>query len=147
MIHLLDTDTLIDLVRGLKTSARRRARQRALELVQHCQRAQKDGHSVGVSAITVCELEFGAHKSGRYEEESRATQKILTPFDIYDYMHTSCSSHYGRIRHALQAAACSIGSMDLLIASHALGLDAVLVTSNLQHFSRVPDLRLSDWRT
>ena len=33
MIYLLDTDTLIYMVRGLKAAARRRVRERALHLV------------------------------------------------------------------------------------------------------------------
>jgi tRNA(fMet)-specific endonuclease VapC len=35
--------------------------------------------------------------------------------------------------------------MDLLIASHALFLDAVLVTNNKKEFERVPDLRIENW--
>lgn len=146
MIYLLDTDALIDLIRGLKASSRQKARERALAVLQHCQQSQKEGHLVGVSAITTSELEFGAQRSGRYPEESRAIQKILAPFEIYDYIALECSPHYGRIRHLLEKDTCPIGSMDLLIASHALGLNATLVTSNLRHFSRVPDLRLKDWR-
>jgi tRNA(fMet)-specific endonuclease VapC len=35
--------------------------------------------------------------------------------------------------------------MDLLIASHALCLDAVLVTENTREFKRVPDLKIENW--
>jgi predicted nucleic acid-binding protein len=62
MIYLLDTDTLIYMVRGLKASACRQVRERAADLVARCRRAQKEGHVAGVSAITVSELEFGARK-------------------------------------------------------------------------------------
>lgn len=35
--------------------------------------------------------------------------------------------------------------MDLLIATHALFLDAVLVTNNAREFERVPDLKIENW--
>jgi tRNA(fMet)-specific endonuclease VapC len=38
-----------------------------------------------------------------------------------------------------------IGGMDLLIAAHALSLDATMVTNNLGHFKRVPGLKVTDW--
>lgn len=38
-----------------------------------------------------------------------------------------------------------IGNNDLLIASHARSIDAVLVTNNTKEFSRVPDLTLEGW--
>jgi tRNA(fMet)-specific endonuclease VapC len=38
-----------------------------------------------------------------------------------------------------------IGAMDLLIASHALFLDSVLVTNNTREFERVPDLKIENW--
>ena len=35
--------------------------------------------------------------------------------------------------------------MDLLIAVHALFLDAVLVTNNTREFERVPGLKVENW--
>lgn len=142
MIYFLDTDTLIYVVRGLKASARRRAGR----LVERCRQAQKEGHVVGVSAVTVSELEFGARKSDRYEGEVAAVAKVLAPFDLYDYGAVSCAPHYGEVRQAPELAARPIGAMDLLIAAHARSLDATVVTNNLAHFRRVPGLKVTDWR-
>jgi tRNA(fMet)-specific endonuclease VapC len=146
MIYLLDTDTLIYMVHGLKAAARRQVRERARGLVERCRQAQSEGHAVGVSAMTVSELEFGARKSGRYEQESAAVAKILAPFETYDYDAVSCAPHYGHVQYELEQAGQTIGAMDLLIAAHALGLDATLVTNNLAHFRRVPGLKVTDWR-
>jgi tRNA(fMet)-specific endonuclease VapC len=146
MIYLIDTDTLIYMIRGLKAAARRRAGERARGLVERCRQAQNEGHAVGISAITVSELEFGARKSDRYEEESAAVAKVLAPFETYDYDAVSCAPHYGRIRYELEQTGQTIGAMDLLIAAHALGLNATLVTNNLAHFRRVPGLSVTDWR-
>jgi tRNA(fMet)-specific endonuclease VapC len=146
MIFILDTDTLIYMIRGLRPAARRKQRERARELAERCRDAQKEGHAVGVSAITVSELEFGARKSGRYEDEIAAIAKILAPFEVYDYDAVNCPYHYGHIRYELEQTGQSIGAMDLLIAAHALVLDATLVTNNLDHFRRVPGLKVTDCR-
>jgi tRNA(fMet)-specific endonuclease VapC len=145
LIYLLDTDTLIFMIRGLKSSRRPTQRKQAHELVDRCQRQQAAGDSIGLSAMTISELEFGDQYSDRYEEDVVVVRKLLTPFEIYDYDSVSCPLQYGRIRHQLEAKGVTIGSMDLLIAAHALALDATLVTNNLQHFSRIVGLKMANW--
>lgn len=144
MIYLLDTDTLIFLIRGLK-SRRTAARNRALKVVEQCRQSQVTGHSVAISAVSISELEFGARKSEYYEEEIAAVHKVLMPFDLYDYDSVVCPQHYGCLRHELETKGLTIGSMDLLIAAHALSLDATLVSNNTAHFSRVLGLKLISW--
>jgi len=146
MIYLFDTDLLIVMIRGLKASTSRAAdRQRAEGLMARCRKAQADGHSVGLSAVTVSELDFGARRSGKYEDEMAAVSKVLTPFDLYDYDALSCPQRYGQIRYELETRGQTIGSMDLLIAAHALALDATVVTNNDAHFSRVKGLKVVNW--
>jgi tRNA(fMet)-specific endonuclease VapC len=52
---------------------------------------------------------------------------------------------YGDLRATLTREGQLIGSMDLLIAAHAVALDATLVTSNTKEFSRVPGLKIENW--
>src|SRR2546426_202504 len=134
MLFVLDTDIVIFMLRGLKAPARQRTRrEKALALVERCRKAQNEGDTVGLSAVTVSELEFGARKSSNYDDEIAAVQKVLMPFEVFDYDATTCPPHYGRIRHELEQAGEAIGAMDLLIAAHALALSATLVTNNLAH--------------
>lgn len=146
MLFMLDTDTVIFMVRGLKASPRQRTRrEKARALVERCRQAQDQGDIVGLSAITVSELEYGARKSGNYENETAAVQKVLIPFEVLDYDGTICPMHYGRIRHELEQAGQTVGAMDLLIAAHALALSATLVTSNVAHFECVSGLLVTRW--
>jgi len=145
VIYLLDTDTLIFMVRGLKPSRRAAQRQRAEELVEKCRHIQEQGHAVALSAITGSELEFGARNSADYEAEMTAVRKVLMPFEVYDYDSVACPQHYGRIRYELETKGKDIGSMDLLIAAHALALNATLVSNNSGHFSRVTGLKTTNW--
>jgi tRNA(fMet)-specific endonuclease VapC len=114
-------------------------------LVAQCRQYQTKGDVVGLSAITVSELEFGAYNSGDYDTEILAVRKIFTPFEVFPYDGVSCAAHYGRIRHELQQAGHAIGAMDLLIAAHALALGAMLVTNNLAHFQRISGLAVTRW--
>lgn len=52
---------------------------------------------------------------------------------------------YGRVREQLEAKGTPIGSMDMLIAAHALSLGVRLVSNNLREFRRIPGLRLENW--
>ncbi len=146
MLYILDTDMVIFMLRGLKAPPRQRARRdKALDLVARCREAQAKGDAVGLSAITVSELEFGAYNSGNYDTEIVAVRKILTPFEVFDYEGASCPAHYGRIRRDLEQAGEAIGAMDLLIAAHARSLAATPVTNNLAHFQRIAGVSVTRW--
>lgn len=152
MIFLLDTDTLVFMARGLKLAAPKNERQQerfrlAGKIVAQCRRQQALGNEIGLSAITVAELEYGAHHSGDYEKEIAAVRKVLMPFVGYEFDATACAESYGRVRHALETGGKTIGAMDLLIAGHALALSATLVTNDTAHFSRVPGLKCANWTT
>ena len=54
-------------------------------------------------------------------------------------------AEYGRIRAHLRKNGSMIGNMDLLIAAHALSLDATLITNNTHEFERIPNLNLENW--
>jgi tRNA(fMet)-specific endonuclease VapC len=146
VLDVLDTDMVIFMLRGLKAPRRQRARRdKALALLARCREAQAAGDVVGLSAITVSELEFGAYNSGDYDTEIAAVRKILTPFEVFDYDGATCPAHYGRIRHELEQAGQAIGAMDLLIAAHVLALGGTLVTNNLAHFQRISGLSVTRW--
>jgi tRNA(fMet)-specific endonuclease VapC len=100
---------------------------------------------VGLSAVTVSELEFRAHNSGDYDTEIRSIRKILAPFELFDYDAAKCPAHYGNIRHELEQAGQAIGAMDLLIDTHAIALGATLVTNNLAYFQWISGLSATVW--
>jgi tRNA(fMet)-specific endonuclease VapC len=150
MIFLLDTDTFILLLRGSALRSPRTAREQ--EVADSAKRIRErvckeagDGRQIGLSAISLAELEYGLHAGGRYTEKSPAMQRVLLPFEKFSFEPVHCIHHYGRIRAALEQAGTTIGPLDLLIAAHALALNATLVSHNTREFGRVPDLSLEDW--
>jgi len=70
--------------------------------------------------------------------------KFLLPLEIAPY-EEKAAERYGKIRAVLEKVGTPIGSLDCLIAAHAVALGVVLVTNNTNEFQRVPSLRLEDW--
>jgi tRNA(fMet)-specific endonuclease VapC len=99
---------------------------------------------VGISSITYAELRFGVENSNRVDDNMEPLERFLLPLEIVPF-DAKASRHYGRVRTDLKRAGCPIGSNDLLIAAHALSLDATLVTNNIREFARVVDLRVEQW--
>jgi tRNA(fMet)-specific endonuclease VapC len=99
---------------------------------------------VGVSSITLSELEYGAAKSTRPEQNKLALLQFLAPLEILAY-DDMAAQEYGRVRAYLEKRGTPIGSMDMLIAAHALSLNCTLVTNNESEFRRVPALKMENW--
>ncbi len=150
MIRLLDTDIFILLLRGTAISRPRSAPERrvaasARRIRKRCREEAGEGRSVGLSAISLAELEYGLHACGRSDGKRPDLQRVLLPFDQFAFDPVDCVHHYGKVRAALEKAGKPIGPLDMLIAAHALALDAVLVTHNTREFRRVPGLTVEDW--
>lgn len=150
MLYLLDTDTLIFLLRGLKIRSPKNKNQterkaQARRIYDRCRQCGQTGDQLGVSAITLSELEYGAQRSQNSHREERAFKKILTPFSVLPYDFERCPRHYGEVRWALEKLGGIIGAMDLLIAAHALAVNATLISNNTKHFGRVPKLKCENW--
>lgn len=99
---------------------------------------------IGISAITVAELEFGVQKSQFPVRNQQALVQFLLPLTIADF-DRSAGLVYGDLRATLEKQGTPIGSLDTLIAAHALSLQVTLITNNLKEFSRVPNLQLDNW--
>jgi len=98
---------------------------------------------IGVSSIVAAELAYGVAKSGS-ERNQQALQMFLAPLEVLPFDEAALWT-YGQLRAQLEKQGTPIGSMDTLIAAHALSHDAVLVTNNQREFERVPGLRLDNW--
>ena len=131
MSYLLDTDTCVAIIRKRPARVLQRLKQ------------QPPG-TVGVSAITVGELSTGAAKSIQPERNAEALVQFLLPLEIHTFDYGAAQA-YGSLRVALERQGAPIGSMDVLIAAHAVSLDLAVVTHNTRHFAKVPGLRLEDW--
>jgi tRNA(fMet)-specific endonuclease VapC len=99
---------------------------------------------LGISSITIAELEYGVYKSQRQEQNRIALSQFLIPLEIIPFDERATQT-YGRIRAELERQGIVIGSMDMLIASQAMSLGLTLVTNNVRELSRIPELVLENW--
>lgn len=96
-----------------------------------------------ISSITASELAFGVEKSGS-QRNKQALNKFLAPLEVLSYDEQAIW-YYAQLRHQLQSTGQPIGSLDMLIAAHALALKATLVTNNIKEFQRVKGLIVENW--
>ncbi len=77
-------------------------------------------------------------------EEFEKGIHLLKTLKILDYDFDSMLRTL-RVRSALRAHGKEIGDIDEKIAGICLKNDATLVTRNLEHFSRIPNLKVKKW--
>ena len=99
---------------------------------------------IGISSITLSELRYGVAKSTHQEKNTKALDEFITPLEVVSF-DEEAAHIYGDIRAALEKAGTPIGSMDMLIAAHAVSLGIPLVTNNTREFVRIPTLNSIDW--
>jgi tRNA(fMet)-specific endonuclease VapC len=131
MKYLLDTNICIALIR-----------QRPAALIRRLTAIEPG--EVGISSITLAELIYGAAVSAQPEQNRVALEQFLLPLELVDFGESAAFA-YGQIRAGLERDGKVIGSMDMLIAAHALSLNTILVTNNTKEFGRVPGMLLEDW--
>jgi len=131
MKFMLDTNTCIALVKR--------------EPLQVWQRFEAlSAGDVGISWVTMTELEFGVAKSQHQEKNQAALDEFVLPLETAP-MDIDTARCYGQVRARLQAQGTPIGPMDLMIGVHALTLGVTSVTNNVGAFSRIEGLAIVDW--
>ena len=99
---------------------------------------------IGISSITLSEFEYGVEKSSKQAQNQVALAQFVAPMEILSY-GDEAALQYGRLRAFLEKQGTPIGSLDMLIAAHALSINSILVTNNEKEFGRVPDLKIDNW--
>ncbi len=131
MKYLLDTNTCIYIIK-----------KKPVEVLERFQSLPLG--DVGISTITLSELQYGVAKSTQPEKNQQALQQFLIPLEIVEFDYEA-SVVYGELRVHLEKTGQPIGALDMLIAAHAKSLDITIVTNNEREFRRVPNLKVENW--
>lgn len=127
MPYLLDADWIIQSARGEQIAAR------TLRRISPRQ--------ISVSWITVAEIYEGAYDSVNPDARIRFFRGFLSPFRFL-HLNDAIARHFGELRALLRRRGEMISEFDVMIAATALHYDLTVLTFNVRHFQRIPDLKL-----
>jgi tRNA(fMet)-specific endonuclease VapC len=99
--------------------------------------------SLCISAITEGELLFGICKRPEATRLGRAVREFLRRVTVLPW-DSSVTELYGTVRADLESKGRIVSPLDLLIATHAWAVSAVLVSSD-KVFGQIEGLTLEDW--
>jgi|CXWL01.1.fsa_nt_gi tRNA(fMet)-specific endonuclease VapC len=97
-----------------------------------------------VSIITVAELLYGINRSPNNKINIAVVDKFLSRLKVLDW-DRDAANEYASLRVALEKKGKPSGNLDMMIAAHALSVNAILVSNNLQHFAHIPKLKTENW--
>ena len=101
---------------------------------------------VSVSVITRAELYYGAFNSNYVQNNLERAQLFLRQFPVLP-LSDDILRQFGALKTTLRKSGQLLPDFDLLIASTALAEDKILVTNNIRHYQRIPNLKLENWVT
>lgn len=128
----LDTDFLISLLRG-DADAQSRAEKMDVEDVNKT-----------TTPINAFELFLGAYLSERRDVNLVAVRELLSNLELLEFDLRSCETA-GSIAAELGRRGEPIGIRDSMVAGVASRFEEALLTRNVEHFSRVKELRIEKW--
>ena len=105
---------------------------------------QFDPGEIGISTITVSELQYGVAKSTHRKKNQLRLDEFLAPLEILSYNEIAART-YDDIRIQLEKYGKPIGPLDLLIAAHALSQNLTIVTNNVKEFKQIKNLKIENW--
>lgn len=96
-----------------------------------------------ISDVTLAELYYGASHSGQKEKKKegvRYVEEYFTVLPIHEVLEK-----FGDSKALLKSNGLLIDDFDLLIGATAVVYGLIMVTENVKHLSRVPDIRIENW--
>lgn len=130
-MYLLDTDMIIYSLNGNSN------------VIKNISQHRKDPKAISV--ITYGELIYGAQKSERKISNLAKVHSLKEIFPVID-ISSSIMDTFGELKVNLEQHGNIIDDFDLLIASTAIAFGYTLVTNNENHFKRISDLDVVNWK-
>lgn len=96
-----------------------------------------------ISEITLAELYYGASNSGHKEKKMEGVhyiERLFTVLPIRKAIET-----YADTKAYLNSKGLLIDDFDLLIGATAICHKLIMVTENVKHLSRMPQIRIENW--
>ena len=132
MRYLLDTNVCIEILRGRNSTLKANL-------------GTKNVNDLVLCSIVWAELQCGARLA---QDPMRELARLQDAFGNWQRLpfDDSAAESYGEIRSYLQRAGNLIGANDLFIAAIAQANELMVVTHNINEFTRVQKLPVEDWQ-
>jgi tRNA(fMet)-specific endonuclease VapC len=128
--YLLDTNTASYIIKGNIPRLRERLQKVSMSQIL-------------ISAVTEAELLFGAARKREAVRLKTAIDEFLLRVDSLPW-DSNAARRYADLRATLEIGGTPMGNLDMMIAAHALAVEAVLVTND-RAFRRLKHLKIEDW--
>jgi tRNA(fMet)-specific endonuclease VapC len=99
--------------------------------------------ALAISSVTAGEMLYGLAKRPQATALARLVHEFLRYTDILPWTDAT-APHYGTLRAALELQGITIAPLDLMIAAHALALDATLISAD-RALAMIAPLKVEDW--
>ncbi len=129
-LYLLDTNTISYSVKGNYPQVRARI-------------SGMIADQLAISAITEAELRFWVASRPEEARVRIIVDNLLSQITSLPW-NSALTSTYAQLKASCRQSGIALSELDLLIAAHALALDATLVTHD-RAFRHIPGLRTEDW--
>ena len=129
---ILDTTALIDIIRGNSNA------------VKKLKSATEDGVQVSTTLLTVFELFSGLAHTQKPEKELQRIRNILSTQTKFPLTEAT-AERAGRIHGLLKLQGRSTEAIDVMIGTIALERNESVLTRNIEHFSRIPGLKVETY--
>ena len=126
---LLDTDICIEILRKNEKVISSR---------------EKYNDDIGISFISVGELYYGAERSVKPEKNRRLIEEFLITINII-HSDIDIMIKFGTLKADLKNNNILLPDADLLIAATTFIKAERLITGNVKHFERFPNLSIENW--
>ena len=95
-----------------------------------------------ISEMTVAELLYGVafSQNEKHRNDVNVVLENLAMMPIFDALPT-----YAEAKAALRRSGLMIDEFDLLIGASAVHGGCVMVTENVEHFRRIPNIEIENW--
>ena len=130
-LYMLDTNTVSYLIRGKPPAIKKRLQQVSMS-------------HVCISVITEAELLRGVLNKPEATMLSKLINAFLLRVDALPW-DSEVAASYARLRTLCEKEGKSLGNMDMLIASHAVAVNATLVSNDKAFYQLSHYITLEDW--
>jgi len=134
-MYVLDTNTVSFLMRGDPDVVARLT--------------GSDRTEVRLPQPVVAEIEYGLARLPRSARRRRLRRRFdaLREELLRAEWSDAVSRSFGSIKADLEKRGARIEDFDVAVAAHAVALEAILVTDNVEHMRRIAGLRVENWRS